>query len=159
MKFKISILILCIFLVAPAISKDVEVTAQWVEEGFLFSDQIVYDQSIRRNFLAVAMCGYPVVNNTVQAVMTKNESYNLVHALTYYSDAAKKIRVYVLVTGPEFASYTSDKYSAKANHWYTFSLNWRDTWKAGVYKVTFVIEVVGGKGGSTLVESYSFIVT
>lgn len=159
MKFKILILFVCIFLVGTIISKDVEVTAQWVEEGFLPSDQIAYDQSIRRNFLAVAMCSYPVVNNTVQPVMTKNESYNLVHAMTYYSDANKNIRVYVLITGPEFASYTSDRYSAKANHWYTFSLNWRDTWKAGVYKATFVIEVLSGKGGSTLVESYSFIVT
>jgi hypothetical protein len=48
--------------------------------------------------------------------------------------------------------------SVKANTYYDWWVRWNQTWKAGVYKVTFVIEVVSGKGGSTLVETYSFIV-
>ena len=98
------------------------------------------------------------MNSTLKSVFTKNESYNLEHALQYYADANKNVQIFVLVTGPEFAEYTSDRYSAKANTWYTFTLNWQDTWKAGVYKVTYVVRVLGGKGGSTLTESYSFIV-
>jgi hypothetical protein len=158
MKFKILILFVSILLVGTAISKDVEVKAKWIEEGFLPSDQIAFDQTVRRNFLVSALCGFPSVNNSIQAVMTKSQSYNLVHNLQYYSDANKNIRVYVLVTGPEFAEYISNRGSVKSNTWYTFQLNWMDTWKTGVYKVTFVIEVIGGKGGTTLTESYSFIV-
>lgn len=159
MKFKILVLFLCIFLVGPAISKDVEVTTQLNEKGYFPSDNYVSDQTTRRNFLAVAMCAYPVVNGMVQTVVQKSDSDLIRHTIEYYSDASKKIHIHIMITGPEFASYTSDKLSVKASTYYYWWVNWNDTWKTGVYKATFIIEVIGGKGGSTLVETYSFIVT
>ncbi|MGB6867526.1 MAG: hypothetical protein WBE11_17720 [Candidatus Aminicenantaceae bacterium] len=159
MKFKIFILCMCVFLVGPAISKDVEITSQLVEKGFFPSDQIVTDQSGRRNFIAIAMCGYPVVDGMIETVVSRSDSRYLRHTLEYYSDASKNIRIYVMITGPEFASSFSDRLSVNANTSYYWWINWNDTWKTGVYKVTFIVEVIGGKGGSTLVESYSFIVT
>lgn len=159
MKFRILILFVGILLVGTAVSKDVEVTTQLNEKGFFPSDQYVTDQSARRNFLAVATCGYPVVDGMVETVITRGDSDLIRHTLEYYSDANKNIRIYIMITGPEFASYTSDKQSVKSNTYYYWWINWNDTWKTGVYKVTFVIEVIGGKGGSTLVETYSFVVT
>ena len=44
MKFKILVLFVCILLVGPAISKDVEITTQLVEKGFHPFDQIAFDR-------------------------------------------------------------------------------------------------------------------
>jgi hypothetical protein len=159
MKFKILILFVCIFLVGTALSKDVEVIEETYVKEVSPTDQYLTDQSVRRNFLVTAMAGYPVLNSMLDCVVTRSESSGLVHVIEYYADAAKKIRINILITGPEFREYTTSKISVKANHYYYTTINWTSNWKAGVYKVTFVIEVIGGKGGSTLVETYSFIVT
>jgi hypothetical protein len=158
MRFKILILFVCILLVGTAVAKEGKVTAKFVEKGSIPIDKIATDQSGRRNFIAVATCAYPVVDGILETVITRSDSRYIDHTLEYYSDANKNIYIYVLITGPEFASYVSDRQSVKANTSYYYWVNWNDTWKTGVYKVTYIIEVVGGKGGSTLVEDYSFIV-
>ena len=158
MKFKILILFMCVFLVSTAIPKDAEVTAQLKVKGVFPADQIASNQSARRTFFAVALSGYPVVDGVIETVISKSDSRDIEHTVDYYSDANKNIRIHVLITGPEFASYTSDRMSVKANTSYDWWVRWDDTWKVGVYKTTFIIEVIGGKGGSTLVETNSFIV-
>ena len=158
MKFKILILCMCVFLVGTAISKDVEVTEQLNVKGYFPSEQLASDQSVRRNFLVSSLASYPVMDGMLQCVVSRSNSRYLEHTIEYYSDASKNIRIHVLITGPQFESYTSDRMSVKANTYYDWWVRWSQTWKAGVYKVTFVIEVVSGKGGSTLVETYSFIV-
>ncbi len=158
MKFRILIIFVCIFLVGTAISKDVEVTTQLNVKGYFPSDQLAFDQTVRRNFLVTALASYPVVDGFIETVITKSDSRDIEQTIEYYSDAAKNIRIYVLITGPQFESYVSERMSVKANTYYDWWVKWNQTWKAGVYKVTFVIEVIGGKGGSTLVETYSFIV-
>lgn len=158
MRLRILIIFVCIFLVGTAISKDVEVTTQLNVKGYFPSDQLAFDQSTRRNFLVTALASYPVVDGIIETVVSKSDSRYIEQTIEYYSDASKNIRIHILITGPEFATYTSDKMSVKANTYYDWWINWNDTWKTGVYKVTFVIEVLGGKGGSTLVETYSFIV-
>jgi hypothetical protein len=158
MRPRILIIFVCIFLVGTAISKDVKVTEQTNVEGFFPTDQIASDQSGRRNFIVLAMAAYPSLNNMLECVVSKNDSRYLYHSIKHYADANKNIQIHISVTGPEYRSYTSSKISVNANTYYTTSINWSSTWKAGVYKVIFVIEVIGGKGGSTLVETYSFIV-
>ena len=158
MKFKILILCMSVFLVGTAISKDVKVTEQTNVEGFFPTDQIAFDQSGRRNFIVLAMAAYPSLNNMLECVVSRSDSRYLNHSIKHYADANKNIRIHIFVTGPEFRSYTSGRISVKANTYYTTSINWSSTWKTGVYKVTFIIEVLAGKGGSTLVETYSFIV-
>jgi hypothetical protein len=145
-------------LVGTAVSKDVEVTTKTRVKGYFPQEELAFDQSGRRNFLVTALASYPVVDGMIETVMSKSDSRYIEHTLEYYADANKNIRIHILVTGPEFASYTSDRESVKANTYYWWSVNWNDTWKTGVYKVTFIIEVLSGKGGSTLVETYSFVV-
>ena len=158
MKFKILILFVSILLVGTAISKDVEVTEQLNVRGFVPSDQTAFDQSVRRNFTVNALDGVAVVNGVVEFVMTRSDSRWHEHTLYYYADANRNIRIHVTVSGPEFVSYTSDRMSVKANTFYDWWVRWNDTWKAGVYETTFIIEEINGKGGSTLVASYSWIV-
>ena len=158
MRFKILILFVCVLLVGTAVSKEGEVTTKLVEKGSILLDQMATEQSGRRNFIAVATCAYPVVGNMLETLITRSDSRYLDHTLEYYSDANKSIYIYLLITGPEFASSVSSRLSVKANTSYYYWVNWNDTWKTGVYKATWIIEVVGGKGGSTLVESCSFIV-
>ena len=157
MKFKLLIVFVCILFIGTALANDVKVTERTEVKGIYPTDYMT-DQSTRRNFLAVAMASYPVVDNMLECVVSKSDSRNLLHVLQYYVDVTKKIRIHISVTGPEFRSYSTGKLSVKANHYYNTSINWNSTWKTGVYKVTFIIEVFGGKGGSTLVETYSFIV-